>query len=264
VSALASAHADSGNLLAQRQQWDEAARQFEQAARLLEQLTGRRPIGTPTLFGLPKDHQNLAETYQSLGVVAGQLDQSRKSLEWLTKATGVYDNMAAAGALNDKRRRLFKNLLMARAATYMGQNNMQAALVDIGRAIELAAPAERWEMRFQRAILLADAGRHDEAVTQARLLAADPDAPAEKLYPLALTCELAARETYGDVELAAVPKFLLMEVYLQVAIDILERAEAAGYFDHPAHLERLLGDRTPRLWSGHPRFEKLARRLRQR
>jgi serine/threonine protein kinase len=134
-------------------------------------------------------------------------------------------------------RRILLDGCRSRAEALDDLNRSGEALADWDRAFELAAPADRLDVQLQRARCRAMAGKAAEAVADAAALTKEPETLGPTLYDAACICSLAAGERGSQP-----PPHALRDQYASQAVELLRRAQAAGFFKEPQQLEHLKKD----------------------
>jgi serine/threonine-protein kinase len=207
---------DLGIVLRMQGQRDEARRAYVEAIDLKEDLVRTFPV-------MPGFRVSLAATYVNLANVTRDAGQALESLDWYAKAIAILEPVVKGSKLVDARRYL-RNSHSSRARTLRVLARHAEAVRDWARAIELNdEPHRAAEFRWERALSLAHAGEHAQAVAAAVELVQVKGAAADTLYNCARVCSVAAAVAKDDPG--------LQEQYGTRAVELLRRAVDAGYKD---------------------------------
>jgi hypothetical protein len=113
----------------------------------------------------------------------------------------------------------------------------------------------------QLALTLADAKDHARAVAEANAVAQFPSLTAYTLYNLARVYAQAGAAASHDAKLAEPERDKLAGQYAARAVELLKKAEAAGYFQHPDHWADLKKNKDLDPLRGREDFQKLQGRV---
>ena len=114
-----------------------------------------------------------------------------------------------------------------------------AALAQIEAAITLCDAKDRRAQRFFKGLILARAGRHEQATAEARTLEREPGLDAEGLYNLACIHSQAVAAVRADARLAPARKTALAQTCLNDAFRLIARSDREGHFPRKELLDLL-------------------------
>jgi tetratricopeptide (TPR) repeat protein len=202
-------------------------------------------------FPLARDHRELPQlatdlgrTYLSLGYLCKARREMPRALEWYDRAvqtlTPLLQRHAAAGPL-------LRDAHKARAVVLALTGEHARALPDLNRTIELD-PNPAPQLRIARAAARCRLGDRDQAVKETEEVvragstgsAGPPNA--EVLRLAASVYALAAAVVERDMNLSAAVRLQSFERYASRAVELLRRAETAGYFRQPDRVAQLRQD----------------------
>jgi serine/threonine-protein kinase len=236
-SDLATTYNNLGGLQQETGRRAEAERSYADALRLREALAREHP-------DVPFYRANLGGTYVNLGNLQTDSGQPRAALDWYAKAIEALQAVLSGDPNNAMARLYLKNAHWGRAQTLARLDRHAEAAQDWGRALELDDGPARLFFRLQRALSLARAGDHAQAVAEANAVAGLQGVPAPGLYDLACVCALASAAVKGDAKLA--------DRYAARAVELLRQAVAKGYRD----VEHVQKDPDLGLLRGREDFQK--------
>ena len=116
------------------------------------------------------------------------------------------------------------------------------AAADWERAIELDTGQRRQFLRRRLGFSLARAGDHVRAAREAKALAKAAKEKGSALYSVARIYSLSAAVAAQDKSLEQTKRSKLADEYALYAIDLLKRAQAAGFFKATAKVEQMKKD----------------------
>jgi serine/threonine-protein kinase len=236
---LAIAHTNLGNTSDELGQQPEAAKQYRKAMTLQERLATEFP-------GVPNYRQDLARTRINLGLVLANIGRQDEGEKEYLGALHIYEKLAA----EFPQARDYA-LELAVACTNYG-NLLQstgrsgAALSWFDKAIALDEPILQKEPRLSaartglldaragKAVSLAASGRHLDAAALASVLSREKDLDFDQLFSLAKAYSLASTKVQGNSKESG--------EYAGRAVQLLERARAAGYFGDAALVQKVRDD----------------------
>jgi tetratricopeptide (TPR) repeat protein len=215
-----------GNLLRTSKRYPEAEQAYRQALPHREKLAKQFPA-------VPGHQWELLEVRYKLGHTFGLQNQPDQALVWFDQALAELPPAYRNAPTDDFSRERLGEAHYLRARTLGDLGRHREALADWDRAVELARPAQRPQVRLERAACRARAGQAGAAVADVTALTKDPATPGPRLYDAACVCSLAAatQEDTGQ-----------REEYVGQSLSLLRRARAAGFFKDPGAVERLKKD----------------------
>jgi hypothetical protein len=104
------------------------------------------------------------------------------------------------------------------------------------RALERSAERERPYLRLQRALAVAHSGDHKRAADEAGELAGRSTLSVGMVYDLGCVFALCTAAAQQDTQLPEADRNKVAEAYAVRAVEMLQRAQAAGFFKNPAQL----------------------------
>jgi serine/threonine-protein kinase len=194
----------------------DAERSYGEALRLLEQLAHDYP-------DVLRHRVDVGSTYLNLGNLQTDSGQFGAALRWYAKGIDTLQAALAADPHHATTRLYLRMAYRSRAIALTQLGRYTEAARDWGRAIELDEGPDRPLCLLQRAISLARAGDHAQAVSEANALAEAKDVNAGTLYDLACVCSLSSAAAKNDAQLA--------ERYAARAVDLLRQAVTNGWKD---------------------------------
>jgi tetratricopeptide (TPR) repeat protein len=207
----------------------EARTAYEKALGILERLIEEDPEVWPYAAFLYEASSNLALLLQETGQGLAALDVSTRAINRRESALRSKQSTVdgAKGLASQYADRAF---ILSQQKRYTG------ALRDYDQAIRLSP--EEPELRHLRALTkghaLVDESEHAIAAESAKMVAADASLTGRTLFLAAgLLCRCAGAVSENPV---------LAEQYAASAVELLRRAQTAGYFQRPLRVEQLKHD----------------------
>jgi tetratricopeptide (TPR) repeat protein len=249
--------ADPGNL----EQQAELARCWHNLGWVRHQQGDLSGAAEPYRKGLAIDEQLTREhpeawlfaTERGLGLAClGQLHcdkgEPQAGLENFSRAVDILNRIVASPSAAAQGRDVLREALTGRANALIMLKRYAEAVKDLDQALPLAAPDGRPLLRLARADALVRSGQHPRAAKEVEAVLGEPLFPKDGLFNAACIFALATgQETDRNHA----------ERYAQRAVQLLTKAQAAGFFK--AADRRGLLDRDPDLASlrGRKDFESL-------
>jgi tetratricopeptide (TPR) repeat protein len=197
----------------------------------------------PTVGG----YIGLGVSYSALGKIVCEQSKPQDALDWYAKALRTLQTARQAEPGHTQAREALRDNYRGRADAFARLQRHAESLADWDRALELDTWPDRNELRLQHAQALARVGEHAQATAEARGLAEGKDLPGGVLYALARVYALSAKAVHaGQFKGAVLPQAerdKLAEQYAAHAIDLLRKAQGAGFFKLQANVAQLKGDR---------------------
>ena len=146
--------------------------------------------------------------------------------------------------------------------TYQELNRPEEALAELDAIIAVCEPKEKPAKQIVRGLILVRAGRHEQALTESRLVESTPGLDAESLYNLACISSLAVAAINADPKLDAAQKRERAAASTRDAIRLIDRADRDGHFPRKDLLDLLGKDTDLEPIRNTPEFKALLERLR--
>jgi serine/threonine-protein kinase len=234
-SDLARARTNIGSVLQLTAKFDDALKVYYQADKVWS--------------GLIDKYRNVLDYKVSGAGLAGNIGtllrvtgKAKASLAWFDKAIDLLGQVRAREPNNLMAGQYLRNAYQGRAEALSRVGRLEEALRDWDQAVALDPGPRKNILRAGRAATQARAGQHARADTEARKLTRAADPGGELPYFLACTYSLAAGAARKDSQLSATERDRLAERYAATALACLEKARAAGWFNHPARVTSLKED----------------------
>jgi tetratricopeptide (TPR) repeat protein len=247
-NARGNSHTLLGNLLAGRGRWAEAEAEFREA------LAARRALVREDRDRVAFAVQ-LGGDYCNLGNVQGKRGNPAAARESYDRGVRTLEEVLRRVPGHGQARRYLGNTLGGRAAVEIEQSRYREAVADLDRLVKLSEGRRRVNARIIRAYALAKAGDHARAAAEADdLLGVLGPMPQDFLLvasAYAVAGEAAARDA------ALKDRDKLAEKYVGRAVQLLQKAKAAGSFRTPAAGAGLRSNPDFRPLRKHPGFKKL-------
>jgi serine/threonine-protein kinase len=213
-------------------QWEKSEASFRVALPHWEALTKEHPREVEYALGL-------SATCYNLGNIRADNDKAGDALSWYDRALAALEGRfrpemyspAIKRALSDARKE------RAEALTRLGRH--KEALADWGRAIALAAPANRPWFNLYRTRAVALSGDHVGAVAVVAEIAPKASRNGEVSFLLAGVCALSSAAAAKDEKLSPDERRAAAERYAVRAVELLGRARTSNFFRVPANVARL-------------------------
>lgn len=216
-------------LYASRGDRDLAAATTARCAELVQPWLDAPPPSGPALSSL----NSLAECWRGLSLTAFATRDYERGLAETARGFEVVDRVLAIDPQFLPGRETRHGLHWSRAALLDGAGRMPEALQELGQAIAYGRGLTANAARLQRALYLLKASQPEAAAMAAHELAARDDLRADQRFDLAiLFCRCAQAAGSADAPETAAE-------LTRCALESLQRCHASGYFEQPAHRERL-------------------------
>jgi tetratricopeptide (TPR) repeat protein len=212
---------------------------------ILHETTGNREaalLNYERALGLQQklaaDHPDVVDYQLELGGSCCNLGNlsgdAESAMVWFARAASALQGIVDRDHRHRNARLFLRNTYWGRAKVLGTQARYGEAADDWQRAAELDDGGMRTVLCCSRADALARAGDHAHAAAEAGQIAMIDRLPAEMLYNLACVVSLCAAAAKDDAGLA--------ERYAARAVELLARAEAAGFFNDASGAEHLDND----------------------
>jgi serine/threonine-protein kinase len=223
---LARSHNNQGNLLAALGERLAARATLEQALKIYQKLASDFPT-------VPIYRVELGASFGNYGDLLRDEGKPAAALEWYAKGQAALEGVLRQVGRHATARMFLRNVHWGRARALDELGRPAEATRDWDRALELDDGSDPIGFRMGKALSLARAGDHARAVAVAEALTAGKDVASRTLYDAACVCALSV---------AAKADSKLSDRYAARAVALLRRAQAAGLFKDPAHLQNMRKD----------------------
>jgi serine/threonine-protein kinase len=218
-------------------------RQYPQA---LDSFTRARDLGVALAVGNPESNQHRAElagTWVNLGQLQTVTNRHTAALDSLNRAIALLADARRREPANPTWRLFQRNAHGSRAHLLglMGRHRQAVADWDVAARLESEA-GWRGTARLQRAVALAHAGEPMRAVAEAEQLSRAPSPTGAMLYDLACVVALSAAAVSRDPRCPLPQREKCAEVWSHQALDLLRRAQRAGFFEQSRWIEHMKKD----------------------
>lgn len=247
--ALGQSHANLGGDFTKMGQLEDAASAFKRAVTIFEELFREHPSDIALAI-------ELSSGYLGMGYFFTHQKQHENAIPWYSRAIHTLEGAFPRGQFHRKRQTLC-DAFWSRAQALCALKRYAEALPDWDRALVLDEGPNHEELRLNRAEALARAGRHAQATAQADALAKEKGLQAGTVYQLACIFSLSSAVVHSDTGLPRADREKLTREYTTRALELLARAQAAGYFQSPAALETMKKDEDLDPLRGRDDFRKL-------
>ena len=235
-SGLAITQVHLGFLYATTGRRAEAERSYRAALEIRQQLVKKRPGSSEHVI-------DLAEVQSHLGRLALASDRPQDALTWFEQARRQLQPMHEKGPDKHRSEELLTESWVGSAMALAAMSRPAESAKAWDQAFKLDKGKNRLVIRLRRAEALAHAGDFTRALAEAEDLAQVKGLPRGEYYNLACFWSLAVTAARRDTKLSADMRDKEAERRATRALDLLRKAEAAGYFKDPAIVDHLDKDK---------------------
>jgi serine/threonine-protein kinase len=232
---LAHGHQNLADSRAKLNKVRESRQGFETALNLVDSLVQQAPHDFEVL-------QCLGTVCLNYGNLMNTLSGPSAALPLQERCVRAFDEAHALAPADAEMRAFLKGSRDNLRNTLIVLNRHDEALAQIDASLPLCNATERQNLRLIRALIMARAGRHEQAVAEAHALAAKAGLDAETLYNLACVLSLAVAAVRDDVGLDPSRKSHLAGAHTRTAIGLIRRSRDEAHFPTPKLLELLAQD----------------------
>jgi serine/threonine protein kinase len=193
-----------------------------------------------------RDHPKVVAFQVDVGGCSGNMAhhvrQSRspeESLPWTARAIDVLVPVLEKDPLNRSARSALFDAHLARTMALRRLGRDDEAAMDWKRAIELSAGQSDITMRLWRPSCLAHLGEHVQATTEMETLLTEGKAQPVNIFQFGCFYVCCSGAAAQDARLPPAEREKLADQYGRRGVELLRRAQAAGYFRDPARLARM-------------------------
>jgi tetratricopeptide (TPR) repeat protein len=211
-----------------------------------------------------RDHPNVvsfilevASSYENMAMHIRKSRSPEESLEWYARAIRAVEPVLAQDPRDAEARMTVFNTSLGRARALQELGRREEADKDWRRAIEYSEGQPRIEMRLYRPNPLARLGEHAQAAKEMETLLAEGHVQALNLHTFSWVYALCSAAAVNDARLPLAEREKLAERYGGRAVELLCKAQAAGYFQDPGRLARMKDEKDFDPIRSRPDFQKL-------
>jgi tetratricopeptide (TPR) repeat protein len=290
-------HNNLGILYTRLRRYPEAQASYQKALAIREKLVRTHPTVNDYQSKLAKSHHNLADWYQRTGKRAeaeaayrkglaiqkslaeahprvpsylvdlgqnyGRLGHLKKgtdprdALKWLDLACQTHQAALRIEPNHQLARQCLAHVHEGRATAWTRLGHPKEALQEWDQALAHDAGRYRDWWRMRRAQTLVRLGERLRALDEAKAVTGRQTVSGDVLYEAAGVYSLCAAAVPEDSRLPAAERAKLAEQYAVLAVDLLRRAGADGFFRYPANRARLRQEAAFAPVRSRPDFQKL-------
>jgi len=229
---LAQTHNNLGLLYSRSRQHAKAEAAYQQSLALNEAI----------LRDHPKVVTFIVEVGGSYSNMATHVRRSRSpedSLEWSARAIRTLEPVLDQDPRDVYARVTLFDAFVGRGLALLQLARREEAAKDWRRMIELSADQPHINMRLYRPSPLARLGEHVQATTEIEALVAEGHVQGLNLYTFAYVHSLCSTAVAIDARLSPAERVKLADKYGSRAVELLRKAQSAGYFQAPDRLARM-------------------------
>jgi len=185
---------------------------------------------------------SLATSYCQLGNVSSGKSQFEAALPYYLQAIHTLEAQISEKNPNARSKQVLYDVYGGRAFALNKLGRYLEAMRDWNRAIELADEGGKERPRLFRCVTLAHLSDHIRATTEAEVLTGNKGASGDILYNGACAFALSSTAVLQEKKLVQTEREKLAEKYSARAVQLLEKANATGFFAPPGALQNLRTD----------------------
>ncbi len=214
---------------------NQAEEAFQKALSHWEELAKTYPKEEEFALGLSK-------TCYALGNLRIDDNKPGPALDWYARSISTLEKRAGPKDLSAPMRRILSNTYKERADALTRLGRYTEAIEAWDRAIVFASASNQSWFTLYRTTTLARSGDHVQATAKA--LEATPKATrnGEMCYLLAGVYSLSASAAAKDARLPADERRTVADRYAALAVELLEKARKANFFESTTNIDRLSKD----------------------
>jgi tetratricopeptide (TPR) repeat protein len=247
---MAGIHNNLGLLYTRSRQHDKAETAYKQSLALNEAIL--------------RDHPKIVAFIVDVGVSYGNMathvrrsQSPEESLEWSARAIRTVQPVLEQDPRDVTARMCLFDTFMGRGQALLRLGRREEAAKDWRRMIELSAGQHHINMRLFRPPPLARLGEHAQAAAEVETLLAEGRVQALNLYTFAYVYSLCSSAAANDARLPPAERGKLADKYGARAVELLRKAQAAGYFQDPGRLAHMKEDEDLDAIRSRPDFQRL-------
>lgn len=231
-SNLALTYSNFANLMVGQKRHSEAVDLFKQSIALQQSLVKANPNQIAYAIELGK-------VFGTVGRYLSDQSQSRNAGLWYDQAVAILAGVLERQPNHTLAKSLLRNAYWGRALALGAQNQHDAALADWEKAIQLDDGQFRPTFLLYRASSLARKGEHARAAEGMDEVLTTAAQNAGMLHNAAWLYCLCSTQARNDANLAATERARVADQYATRAVELIAKAQAAGFYKQPANLKLL-------------------------
>jgi hypothetical protein len=158
---------------------------------------------------------------------------------------------------------LLFDALMGRGYAFVRLKRPEEAARDWRRMIEISEGKAHISMRLYRPFALVFLGEHARATAESEVLLTEGHVQGRNLLLFAKVLSLCSAAAAADARLPLARRKQLADKYGSRAVELLRKAQAAGFFRDPAQLPQLKASKDLKTIRSRPDFQRLLVELEQ-
>jgi tetratricopeptide (TPR) repeat protein len=209
---------------------------YQRALRIVEEKAAKNPTVTEYVVGL-------AGCYRELGNIFRTYDEPSEALAWYDRAIHKLEAVLEKEPQNQKAKESLYDALTALADALRDLGRSAEALPYWDRALTLTTGGTNQYIPLHCAAAVACLGDHASATAAVKAVTKNPSLVGAALYDAACVYALCCPAALRDNRLTAAARQELAGQYAVLALELLRRAAAAGYFETAANRDLFKKDK---------------------
>jgi len=250
---LAQAHNNLGLLYAQTRQSDEAGVHYRQSLALNKAVFDDHPR-------VAAFRVELGGSYSNMAAHVRRTRSAEASLEWTARAIDTLGPALEQDARSLTARFFLFDALMGRGYALVGLGRREDAARDWRQMLELSEGQPDIRMRLYRPLALAFLGEHARATAEIETLVTEGHTQGRNPLLFAKVHSLSSAAA-ADARLPPAEQEQLADRYGGRAVELLRKAQAAGFFQDPGQLPQLKESKDFNAIRSRPDFQRLLAEL---
>jgi serine/threonine-protein kinase len=218
-----------------RGQFGLAEADYEEALKISRREAAGQPLLTEAAV-------HLGGVLCNLGNLRCDQKRPKEALNYYAEAVAALRPAWERGRKHSQARLFLRNAYVGRAAALAQLGRHKEALAEWDQVLDLDTTRTRPHFLAARALALAHLGEHARALADVETGTAQKGVGPQVCYELAAACAVAVSAADRDNSLAEAERQAAAGRYAGRAVQLLVRAEAAGYFKTAGNVQRLLRD----------------------
>jgi tetratricopeptide (TPR) repeat protein len=247
---LAGTYNNLGLLYARERQHAKAEEAYQQSLALNEAILRDHPKVVAFMVDLAGSYSNMATHLRNTR-------SPEESLEWSARAIRILEPLLEQDPRDVLARACLFDAFQGRGWTLLRLDRPEEAAQDWRRIIELSAGQPHINMRLHRPSPLTRLGEHVQATAEIETLLVEGHVQGRNLYMFAYLHSLCSAAAANDASLSPAEQVNLADQYGGRAVELLRKAEAAGYFQDPGRLAHMKEDKDLNAIRSRPDFQSL-------
>jgi serine/threonine protein kinase/Flp pilus assembly protein TadD len=247
---MAGIHNNLGLLYTRNRQHDKAEMAYKQSLALNEAILRDHPKIVAFIVDVGASYGNMATHIR-------RTRSPKESLEWSARAIRTVEPVLEQDPRDVGACMCLFDTFMGRGQALLRLGRREEATKDWWRMIELSAGQSHINMRLYRPPPLARLGEHVQAAAEVETLLAEGHAQGLNLYTFAYVYSLCSSAAAKDGRLPPAERERLADKYGGRAVELLRKAQNAGYFQDPGRLAHMKEDEDLDAIRSRPDFQRL-------